>query len=145
MLSQPENLKSLGSQNTVYTYEGVDKGLLERFPNPMISRVERDFTIHGTSIEITAPEFTSLCPKTGQPDYATIVVVYTPRDFCVESKSYKMYLNTFRQTGEFHEACVQRIFDDLWELLEPRALLVQGQFTPRGGIKFWPTVERVSE
>lgn len=130
-------LKALGSQKTTYAYEGVDKSLLETFPNPMMK--------DGATIEIVAPEFTSLCPKTGQPDFATISVVYTPRDLCVESKSYKLYLGTFRMTGEFHEACVQRIFNDLWELLNPKALFVRGEFTPRGGIKFWPTCERIAE
>jgi len=91
-------------------------------------------------IKITAPEFTSLCPMTGQPDFATIKIRYRPRDWCVESKSLKLYLMSFRNSGEFHESCVGRIANDLVALLDPDFLRVRGEFTPRGGIPFWPDV-----
>jgi 7-cyano-7-deazaguanine reductase len=143
-LSDTSGLKALGSQGTKYAYEGADKTLLESFPNPML-RITEEHPVVDSMIEITAPEFTSLCPLTGQPDFATIVVEYEPRDLCVESKAFKLYLGSFRNTGEFHEACVARIHNDLWELLNPLYLKVQGQFTPRGGIKFWPCIIRYEE
>lgn len=135
-LSQSSHLNSLGSEKTEYVYTGVDKKLLETFPNPLAHLPKNAFG----EVEIVAPEFTSLCPKTGQPDFAEIYVKYTPRELCVESKSFKLYLGSFRQAGEFHEACVARIASDLVELLDPRYLEVTGRFTPRGGIRFWPTV-----
>lgn len=141
-LSDPSGLKALGSQGTTYKLDGADKSLLERFPNPMKHQeVENDVSV----VEITAPEFTSLCPLTGQPDFATIVVRYKPRDWCVESKAWKLYLNSFRNFGEFHESCVTRMFNDLWELMDPKELYVQGQFTPRGGISFWPEKHRAAD
>jgi len=128
-----KDLKALGS-GTVYAYDKPDATLLEHFPSPF----DRDVP---STVLIEAPEFTSLCPKTGQPDFATIVVEYMPNERCVESKSFKLYLGSFRMHGEFHEACVARIANDLINLLEPHHLRVTGKFTPRGGIKFWPTVE----
>lgn len=136
-LSDPSGLKSLGSGATQYVFDGGDRALLERFPNPMTRYKYREAS---GEVEIVAPEFTSLCPLTGQPDFATIVIKYHPNDWCVESKALKLYLGSFRNTGEFHEACVQRIAQDLFDLLAPYWLEVQGQFTPRGGIKFWPKV-----
>jgi 7-cyano-7-deazaguanine reductase len=125
-----------GSEGTSYKYEGADSSLLETFPNPMSS------VKHGKpSIEVTAPEFTSLCPLTGQPDFATIVINYVPNELCVESKAWKLYLGSFRNVGEFHESCVTRIAQDLIDLLDPIELTVHGQFTPRGGIPFWPKIE----
>ena len=133
-LSDPSNLHALGKETT-YHYHSVDAKLLERFPSPF----SRDTGFAG-SVHIEAPEFTSLCPLTGQPDFATIVVDYVPREWCVESKSIKLYLGSFRMVGEFHEACVQRIAGALVALLDPEHLTVLGKFTPRGGIPFWPTV-----
>jgi len=134
-LSQSDHLDKLGSENTEYAYDGADKSILERFPNPMAKGP-------GVSrIVITSPEFTSLCPKTGQPDFATIVLEYKPNEWCVESKAWKLYLGSFRNVGEFHESCVRRIVNDLIGLLDPEWLLVRGEFTPRGGIPFWPEIE----
>lgn len=127
------DLKALGSGESNYKFDGPDFSVLEAFPRPE-SGVQIDLKLN-----ITCPEFTSLCPKTGQPDFATIVINYRPLERCVESKSLKMYLNGFRNHGEFHEACVTRICDDLVKLLNPLELEVIGQFTPRGGIPFWPT------
>jgi 7-cyano-7-deazaguanine reductase len=131
-----KNLKSLGSEGTTYTYSGADATLLEHFPNP--AHVQNESNAEQV-VSIRAPEFTSLCPKTGQPDFATIAVRYQADKCCVESKSFKLYLGSFRNHGEFHEACVQRICDDLVALLDPKWLEVTGEFTPRGGISFWPT------
>ena len=78
---------------------------------------------------------------TGQPDFGTIVIDYQPDQYCVESKSLKLYLGTFRMKGEFHEACVNRIANDLISLLNPFQLTVTGEFTPRGGISLWPKAE----
>jgi 7-cyano-7-deazaguanine reductase len=91
------------------------------------------------TLHIECPEFTSLCPKTGQPDFAVIVIDYMPDQWCVESKSLKLYLGSFRNHGEFHESCVTRICNDLVALLDPKELTIRGEFTPRGGIPFWPT------
>ena len=100
---------------------------LESFPNP---RPERDY-----EIRFECPEFTCLCPKTGQPDFATIRIRYVPDERCVELKSLKSYLWSFRDVGAFHEAVTNRILDDLVGLLEPRRMVVEGEFYVRGGIR----------
>ena len=84
------------------------------------------------------PEFTTLCPLTGQPDYATIVISYIPREKMVESKSLKLYLFSFRNHGDFHEDCVNIIMKDLIRLMDPKYIEVTGLFTPRGGIRIYP-------
>lgn len=131
-----EHLVALGAGSTKYQYDHPDPAVLEKFKNP--NERERN---SGLTVRIVAPEFTSLCPKTGQPDFATIVIHYRPKLWCVESKSLKLYLMGFRNHGEFHESCVDRIGNDLVDLLEPIWLEVEGQFTPRGGISFWPRFE----
>jgi 7-cyano-7-deazaguanine reductase len=133
------NLTHLGAK-TAYVYDKPDPALLEAFPNPFADRLVNPHMVTGT-IHIEAPEFTSLCPITGQPDFATIVIDYRPREKCVESKSLKLYLGGFRMAGEFHESCVSRIANDLITLLDPHYIKVEGRFTPRGGIPFWPTAE----
>lgn len=142
-LSNPEDLAKLGSGSSNFdgVAEPADKRLLEAFPNPM-KRVTGRGTIQLGGYD-DPKEFTSLCPKTGQPDFARIVVEYVPRDKCVESKSWKLYLGSFRDAQEFHEACVARICRDLVELLDPEWLLVTGEFTPRGGISINPQIEYV--
>jgi len=100
---------------------------LESFPNPS---PERDYEIH-----FECPEFTCLCPRTGQPDFATIHIRYVPDELCVELKSLKLYLWAFRDEGHFHEAVTNRILDDLVELLSPRRMTVLGDFWVRGGIR----------
>lgn len=99
---------------------------LETFPNPS---PERDY-----EIRFDCPEFTCLCPKTGQPDFATIRIRYVPDERCVELKSLKLYLWSFRDEGAFHEAVTNRILDDLVAALAPRRLTVVGDFWVRGGI-----------
>jgi 7-cyano-7-deazaguanine reductase len=99
---------------------------LETFPNPS---PDRDYHIH---MEI--PEFTCLCPKTGQPDFATLYLDYIPDERCVELKSLKLYIWSFRNEGHFHEAVANRILDDLASLLEPRFMRLTAKFYVRGGI-----------
>lgn len=99
---------------------------LETFPNP---RPGREY-----EIRFECPEFTCLCPKTGQPDFATIRIRYTPNERCVELKSLKLYLWSFRDEGHFHEAVTNRILDDLVALLAPSRMVVEGDFWVRGGI-----------
>jgi len=89
-------------------------------------------------VTFTCPEFTSLCPKTGQPDFARIIISYIPREKMVESKSLKLYLFSFRNHGDFHEDCVNIIMKDLIALMDPRYIEVKGLFTPRGGIAIHP-------
>jgi 7-cyano-7-deazaguanine reductase len=100
---------------------------LETFPNP---NPERDY-----EISFEAPEFTCLCPMTAQPDFATIRIRYVPDQKCVELKSLKLYLWSYRDEGTFHEAVTNRIADDLIAALAPRSLTVEGDFYVRGGIK----------
>ena len=99
---------------------------LETFPNP---RPERDY-----EIEIRCPEFTSLCPKTGLPDFGEIVIRYTPDRACVELKSLKYYLVDYRNQGIFYEAATNKILDDLVAACRPRRMTVTGAFSVRGGI-----------
>ena len=89
-------------------------------------------------VTFTCPEFTSLCPKTGQPDFAKILISYIPREKMVESKSLKLYLFSFRNHGDFHEDCINIIMKDLIALMDPRYIEVKGIFTPRGGIAILP-------
>ena len=99
---------------------------LETFPN---QHRHRDYTI-----EIVCPEFTSVCPKTGQPDFGTITYTYTPEALCVELKSLKLYLQRFRNEGIFYEDVVNRLLEDFIEACRPRRCQVVGAFTSRGGI-----------
>jgi 7-cyano-7-deazaguanine reductase len=130
-----DKLKSLGSGSTAYSYDKPDAELLEAFPSPFAQSDLNPAGATGT-LHIECPEFTCLCPMTGQPDFGKIVVDYQPAGLCVESKSLKMYFGSFRMHGEFHEAGVNRICNDLVRLLDPVWLTVRGEFTPRGGIPF---------
>ena len=100
---------------------------IETFPSP---RPEREF-----EIAINCPEFTSLCPKTGLPDFGEIRIRYVPRDLCIELKSLKYYIADFRNRGIFYEAVTNQILDDLVAAVHPRRMTVTGDFTVRGGIK----------
>ena len=123
-----EGLKSLGKK-TDYKFD-YNPELLEKFNN---KHVENDYFI-----KFNCPEFTSLCPITGQPDFATIYISYIPDLYCVESKSLKLYLFSFRNHGDFHEDCVNIIMKDLIKLLNPRYIEVWGKFLPRGGLSIDP-------
>lgn len=107
--------------------------LLETFPNPV---PQRDYWI-----EHNAPEFTSVCPKTGQPDYGTIVFRYVPDQQCVELKSLKMYLQAYRNLGIFYEQVTNRIMDDFVAIVQPRKATVESRWTPRGGLHSVITVD----
>ena len=106
---------------------------IETFPNPFPGR---DYTI-----EMESPEFTCLCPKTGQPDFATLYISYIPGKKCIELKSVKVYLTTYRNEGGFHEKVVNIILDDLVSACKPRSMKIVGDFNIRGGIHTTVTVE----
>lgn len=106
---------------------------LETFANP---KAGRDYTI-----EFTCPEFTCVCPRTGQPDFATLRISYVPDETCVELKSLKLYLWSFRDEGHFHEEVTNRILDDLVRATRPRRMTVVGDFNVRGGIHTVVTAE----
>ena len=119
----------LGNNNTKYSSD-YDPSVLETFPN---KHPDNDYFV-----KFNCPEFTSLCPITGQPDFATIYISYIPNVKMVESKSLKLYLFSFRNHGDFHEDCVNIIMKDLVRLMEPKYIEVVGLFTPRGGISIYP-------
>ncbi len=112
------------------------KDELETFPNP---HPARDY-----SIETICPEFTSMCPKTGQPDFGTLTITYRPAEKCFELKSLKLYLQHYRNVGAFYEDVTNRIFNDLLEVTQPRWLKIVAEFTPRGGIRTNITIEHPS-
>ena len=119
-----KNLAQLGKASA--QPQSREEAVLEKVPNPQ----------EGTAycVRFTAPEFTSLCPMTGQPDFAHLVIDYVPRKWLVESKSLKLYLGSFRNHGAFHEDCTVSIAKRLVELLEPDWLRIGGYWYPRGGI-----------
>ena len=127
--SELQGVTSLGTQKTIYE-QNYNPTLLEKFIN---KHPENDYMVH-----LHCPEFTSLCPKTGQPDFATIIINYIPRSYLVESKSLKLYLFSFRNNGDFHEDCINMIMKDLNNLLNPKYIEVYGLFNPRGGISIKP-------
>ncbi len=108
------------------TSESPSAGQIETFPNQYPNR---DYTI-----EIVCPEFTSVCPKTGQPDFGTIIFDYVPNENCVELKSLKLYLQGYRNRGIFYEMAVNQILEDFVAACQPRWAEVVGEFTPRGGL-----------
>ena len=110
---------------------------IETFPNPFPGR---DYTI-----EMECPEFTCLCPKTGQPDFATLYISYVPDKLCIELKSLKIYLVSYRNEGGFHEKLTNIILDDLVSSCRPRTMEIVGDFNVRGGIHTTVTVEHLSK
>lgn len=144
MTNLHEGLKSLGvsadHNKALYadTIANEPERVLERFPNPA-AVTDLNPNKAGLDINISTNEFTSLCPMTGQPDFATIKIQYRPDQWCVESKAIKLYFLAYRNRRDFHEACVNKICNDLVTLLDPLELTVVGEFTPRGGIPLWPT------
>lgn len=124
-----KGITHLGSSGTKYIYN-YDPSLLECFANKHPD--------HDYFVKLNCPEFTSLCPITGQPDYATIFINYIPDQKLVESKSLKLYLFSFRNHGDFHEDAVNTIMKDLIALINPKYIEVIGEFTPRGGISIHP-------
>ena len=128
MARNPEDLKALG-RHTAYSQDYAPE-VLETFEN---QHQENDYWVR-----FNCPEFTTLCPITGQPDFAEIRIGYVPDRKMVESKSLKLYLFSFRSNGDFHEDCVNTIMKDLVKLMDPKYLEVTGFFTPRGGISIYP-------
>ena len=128
-MREKENLTKLGSKKTDYTTD-YDPSILESFSN---KHPEYDYFV-----KFNCPEFTSLCPITGQPDFANIIISYVPDQKLVESKSLKLYLFSFRDHGDFHEDVVNIIMKDLIKLLDPKYIEVWGKFLPRGGISIDP-------
>ena len=128
-MREDEGLKLLGNKNVKYSFD-YDPSLLETFIN---KHQDNDYFV-----KFNCPEFTSLCPITGQPDFATIYISYIPDIKMVESKSLKLYLFSFRNHGDFHEDCVNIIMKDLIKLMDPRDIEVWGKFLPRGGISIDP-------
>ncbi len=134
-MSDTKKLTKLGSQKTKY-YNKPNIKILETFEN----QHPNNYYI----VPLVCTEFTSLCPKTRQPDFATLEIIYAPRDKMVESKSLKLYLFSFRNQGEFHEDVINRIHNDLWKILNPKYLTVFGNFNIRGGIAIKPFVGQSS-
>ncbi len=128
---EQEGLTKLGSNNTQYSMD-YDPGVLETFEN---KHPGTDYFV-----KFNCPEFTSLCPITGQPDFATIFISYVPDGRLVESKSLKLYLFSFRNHGDFHEDVVNVIMNDLVALMDPKYIEVWGKFLPRGGLSIDPYV-----
>ncbi len=126
---ETEGLTLLGNKKTVYRDDYAPE-VLEVFIN---KHPDNDYMV-----TFNCPEFTSLCPITGQPDFAKILINYIPNEKMVESKSLKLYLFSFRNRGDFHEDCVNIIMKDLKNLMEPKYIEVKGIFTPRGGIAIYP-------
>ena len=126
---QRENLTLLGNKEVKYPDDYAPQ-MLETFLN---RHPGREYVV-----TLDCPEFTTLCPITGQPDFGHIQIAYIPAERMVESKSLKLYLFSFRNHGDFHEDCVNIIMKDLVRLMEPRYLEVIGLFTPRGGISIYP-------
>lgn len=129
--NEVENITLLGKKNVKYNYDYCPE-ILETFVN---KHPNRDYWV-----KFNCPEFTSLCPITGQPDFATIYISYIPDKIMVESKSLKLYLVSFRNHGDFHEDVVNIIMDDLIKLMQPRYIEIWGKFLPRGGISIDPYV-----
>lgn len=120
------SLSQLGSKSTLSEAQiESPRTILEAFPNP---KPQRDY-----EVKFVFPEFTSMCPVTGQPDFATITVAYVPDERCVEMKSLKLYFLAFRNKGIFYEAVTNQILDDLVAVLDPRRMTVIGEFAVRGG------------
>ena len=126
---EKEGLTLLGNRRTVYRDDYTPE-VLETFIN---KHPDNDYMV-----TFNCPEFTSLCPITGQPDFAEIRINYIPDERMVESKSLKLYLFSFRNRGDFHEDCVNIIMKDLKKLMDPKYIEVKGIFTPRGGISIYP-------
>jgi len=132
-MSDTKDLTLLGNQNTKYSYDKPSANILETFDNQHI------WVDYLTPFDCT--EFTSLCPKTWQPDFAHIHIMYVPNEKMIESKSLKLYLFSFRNSWEFHEDIANRIAKDVISKINPKYLLVYGDFTVRGGIGIKPIVE----
>lgn len=126
---QMKDLTLLGNQDVPYAFD-YNPELLEAFDNEYS---DRDYMV-----KLTCPEFTTMCPMTNQPDFATIYLSYIPDEKMIESKALKLYLFSYRNYGGFHEDSMNQIMDDLIQLIQPRYIEVLGKFNPRGGISIDP-------
>ena len=126
---ETDGITHLGSKGTKYDFNYCPE-VLETFVNKHPD--------HDYFVKFNCPEFTSLCPMTGQPDFGNVIISYVPSERMVESKSLKLYLFSFRNHGDFHEECVNIIMKDLIRLMSPKYIEVTGIFTPRGGISIYP-------
>ena len=134
-MNKSNQLDALGKKSSMPT--NPEKAVLEKVTNPKIGV--------NYSIRLTCPEFTSICPVTSQPDFASIIIDYVPNKFIVESKSFKLYLLGYRNHGAFHEDCTISIAQDIINLLYPKWLRIGGYWYPRGGIPidiFWQSCEK---
>ena len=125
------------TKESFYRMSSQATDTLETFPNP---KSERDFTIR-----IDVPEFTCLCPKTGQPDFATLEIEYIPDELCVELKALKLYVWSYRDQGAFHEAVTNKILDDLVAATSPRYMRLSAIFNVRGGIYTTVVVDHIKD
>jgi len=128
-MKEGKDLKQLGSKTTEYKYKEPDVSILETFENK--------YPNNTYEVILQSEEFTSLCPKTGQPDFAKIKVMYTPDKKCIETKSFKLYLFAFRNYGSFMETITNKILNDLVLVCSPKEMTVSGIFNARGGIKIF--------
>ncbi len=131
----PTKFKNLGVKKKGFPHK-PDKHILESFQNLHQNQLYL--------VSLVCTEFTSICPITGQPDFGKFEIVYVPDKKIVESKSLKLYLFSFRDHGEFHEDATNRIFQDLWELIQPKFMRIIGDFNVRGGIAIKPLVQKFS-
>lgn len=138
-MSDTEKLSLLGANTTNYKFDKPSPEILETF------KYQHPGNLTVIPFCQDRDEFTSLCPKTGQPDTAKIEIIYIPNELCVESKSLKLYLFSFRNSGEFHEDVCNRIANDLFNLLKPRYLRVYGDFAMRGGLAIRPMVHKLDD
>ena len=133
---ETKDLRHLGSQRTEYKYDEPGPGILDTFPNKYPGR---DY-----KVEFIFPEMTSLCPKTGQPDFAVIEIRYIPDKLCIETKSLKLYFFAFRNFGSFMETITNKILEDLVSVCQPKWMQVIGKFNPRGGVVLNVTAEHLA-
>lgn len=133
----PRHLGKSSDASAIIAAGSVQADLLERIPYRGFQSLSQE-----NKVTMYCPEFTSLCPVTGQPDFAQIIVEYVINEYIVESKSLKLYLLSYRNVGMFHEQIVANICDDLFALLKPLTITVVGEFSPRGGIAIRPTARR---
>ena len=134
-MSELKKLDALGKKSKIP--QKPNKSILEKIPNP---KINFDYCIR-----LSCPEFTSICPVTSQPDFAHIIIDYVPKDFIVESKSFKLYLLGYRNHGAFHEDCTITVAQDIANLLSPKWLRIAGYWYPRGGIPidiFWQNEDK---
>ncbi len=135
MKSKSSSSKSKSSHSQNWTLSNARPDGREIIKNSKLERFENRTQVRRYWVEFTCPEFTCVCPVTGFPDFATIIIKYQPRKYCVELKSLKLYINKFRDQGIYHEDVTNVILDDLVKLLDPWSIEVVGDFSVRGNIK----------